>query len=1040
MFEPAQAFNSEFIHQPSSVLWESFLDSYAIDESSWLEKLLQIAKSPDKQEPTRELATQLVSKVRGDRRSVRLLDSILLEYSLNTREGILLMSLSEALIRIPDPLTVQALIEDKLVLGNWRSHRGRSKSMLVNTATWSLLLTGKLLNLPPEEEDTALRNMLARYSAPVIRTMIRRSMQIIGQQFVLGENVTKAIARSKSYRKKGYTYTFDMLGEAALTAADAEKYKNDYLTSIATVGQMPALAHSAKPSVSIKLSAIHPRYDSLQEQRVMDELVTTVKELVVAARKYEVALTIDAEEMDRLELSMRVFEAVYRSDECQGWGQFGVVVQAYAKRALPQLCYLAALAKEVGTIIPVRLVKGAYWDYEIKSYQQRGLTDYPVFTRKEATDVNYFSCAQFLLNEVITNLLAPQFATHNAQTIASIIELPAAHDFEFQRLHGMGDTLYDQLLKDYHIPVRIYAPVGAHKELLPYLVRRLLENGANNSFVHRLIDPRCAIEDIVEDPITKLENQSSLANQRIKLPPKIYGASRPNSQGVNLHVVRPYQNFALGRQPFANTRWQGGPIIENQLCFDETTACDVMAPHDHTHLVGQTCATTPEQLQTAIATAGQAFPEWNQRPTKERTQVLRQIAQLYEENRDELIVLCQKEAGKTLQDAIDEIREAVDFCYYYAQQAELDLAQVRTFADYLGQKISVAYQGRGVFACISPWNFPLAIFTGQIVAALVSGNAVVAKGAPQTSLIATRAVQLMQQAGLPLNILQLVTGDVEIGQQLIESPEIAGVAFTGSLAAAQSINRGLAERGQLPVPLIAETGGQNAMIVDSSALPEQVIKDVLRSAFASAGQRCSALRLLCVQEEIADTIITQLKGAMHELNVGDPSDDSTDIGPVIDEAAYQQLTEYQHQLQTKAQHIASAPCPESSDGWFIAPCAYEINSISDLGDEQFGPILHVIRFPSRGLNTLIDKINQLGYGLTLGIHSRIENRFLGIARAAEVGNCYINRDQVGATVGAQPFGGRGLSGTGPKAGGPNYLFKFNHAIYSVKNDNEVQHG
>lgn len=1031
MLKALQVLDRNYLSQSPETLWEKIEQLSEVTEAELLEELLILAEEQYDADKTTDFAKKLVEHIRADKKSVGMLDSLLLEYSLDTREGILLMSLSEALIRIPDPLTAQALIEDKLAAGNWTAHRGKSNSLLVNTATWSLLLTGKLLNLSPEQSDSAIRKLLHRFSAPSIRNMIRRSMKIIGRQFVLGEDIEDALKNGQNYLKKGYTYTFDMLGEAALTQKDADEYKADYLDNIEAASRAQSLPNSPKPSISIKLSALHPRYDSLHEQRVMTELVDTILELVEAARQRDVAITIDAEEADRLEISLKVFERVYRHTICRGWGKMGIVVQAYSKRALGVLSWLASLALEVGDEIPTRLVKGAYWDAEIKLFQQRGLPNYPVFTRKESTDVCYQACARMMLSEATKGLISPQFASHNAQTISAILQMPASHPFELQRLHGMGDTLYDHLLKNHHIPVRIYAPIGLHSDLLPYLVRRLLENGANNSFVHRLVDPKCSIANIIEDPITKLKNQSILPNPRIPLPRQIYGENRPNSKGRNLHEDHTLQNFLTDCSEFKGHQWQGGPVIAGKLQFDENTASAVHSPYDQANEVGLTSTTTTEQLEQALEHAEKAQPNWSRQSTQERANCLRKTAELYESNTSELIALCQYEAGKTIQDAIDEIREAVDFCNYYAEQAEQKLAKAISGQDYLGRDCCLAYQGRGIFACISPWNFPLAIFTGQIMAALVTGNAVIAKPAPQTTLIATKAVMLMHEAGIPGEIIQLVTGAGEIGGQLVADQRISGVAFTGSTWTAQTINRTLAGRNTLPVPLIAETGGQNAMIVDSSALPEQVIKDTLRSAFASAGQRCSALRILCLQEDIADEFIQQLKGAMAQLDVGDPTLVETDVGPVIDKAAQQKLNDYLAQLKTSAKQIAEVPAKECERGLFIPPSAYEISSLEQLKEEHFGPILHVIRYPAKRLDQLIEQINALGFGLTLGIHSRIEHRFLNIAQKAQVGNCYINRDQVGATVGSQPFGGRGLSGTGPKAGGPHYLFRFSQSVFSL---------
>lgn len=1041
MFNAKNTLDRNYLTQSPQELWKNLALLNDIDEDEWLAELITLAKEQYDQSTVAQSASQLVSAIKSDKKSMGMLDALLLEYSLNTREGVLLMSLCEALIRIPDPVTAQALIDDKLTSGNWSAHRGKSDSLLVNTATWSLRLTGQLLNLPPSQAESGIRVMLSRFSAPTIRSMIRKSMKIIGYQFVLGEDIDQALKNGESYRKRGYTYTFDMLGEAALTAEDANAYKQDYLNSIRAVGATKALPNSPKPSISIKLSALHPRYDSLQQERVLTQLVATVLELVREARERDVAITIDAEEAERLEISLKVFAKVFRDDACRGWGKMGLVVQAYSKRSLAVLAWLASLAHEVGDEIPTRLVKGAYWDSEIKLYQQRGLQTYPVYTRKESTDVSYLACAKMMLSDATEGLIYPQFASHNAQTISAILQFPKTHPFEFQRLHGMGDILYDRIISKENISVRIYAPVGKHADLLPYLVRRLLENGANNSFVHRLVDPKCSVEEIIEDPIAKLSAQSQFANPRIALPKAIYGEQRANSQGVNLHVDHHFQAFITARDKFATKQWHAGPLINGSLKFIPENAQSVLSPYDRAQEVGLVSSTSPEQLNEALHSALEAYPQWSKQDTASRAKCLQKAAELMQENFAEFIALCQREAGKTLQDSIDEIREAIDFCNYYAMQAQRRLSSSNVFTDYTNQSCASAYKGRGVFACISPWNFPMAIFTGQIVAALVSGNTVVAKPAPQTTLIAVRTVEILHQAGIPTDVLHLVTGASEIGQALVSAGQIAGVAFTGSTQTARAINRSLAQREQLPVPLIAETGGQNAMVVDSSALPEQVIKDVLRSAFVSAGQRCSALRVLCVQDDIADLFIKQLAGAMAELKVGNPLEPNIDVGPVIDETAQKQLLAYQSKLRHEAQTICELEEPKDSRGIFVAPAAYEISSLNQLEKEQFGPILHVIRYPAHGLETLIEQINQLGYGLTLGIHSRIEHRFKNIALNAQVGNCYINRDQVGATVGSQPFGGRGLSGTGPKAGGPHYLYRFSKNFTVVADTHkESSHG
>ena len=713
---------------------------------------------------------------------------------------------------------------------------------------------------------------------------------------------------------------------------------------------------------------------------------------------------------------------MYNHTDVKGWGNFGLVVQAYTKRAMPVLCWLTLLAKEQGDLIPVRLVKGAYWDTEIKLCQQAGLDGYPVFTRKEGTDVSYLACARYLLSPLTDGLIYSQFATHNAHTVTCILSMAGQRAFEFQRLHGMGDALYDTVIEQNSCAVRIYAPVGAHKDLLPYLVRRLLENGANSSFVHKLVDKKVPVETLIEHPLVSLRRHASPANHRIPMPADIYGAQRRNSKGVNLNVLSQWLPLKQQLDSHMQSRWTGAPLVNGKRLTGESRA--VMCPYALSHQVGEVIWATAEQTHEAIDQLAAAFPAWNATPVDTRAAVLERTADLLEEHLPELMALCTREAGKSLQDGIDEVREAVDFCRYYALQARQRFALI-TLPGPTGESNELYLQGRGVFACISPWNFPLAIFLGQVSAALVTGNTVVAKPAEQTSLLAVRCVELMFEAGLPGNALALLPGDgAQVGSVITSDPRITGVAFTGSTQTAHLINRALAARDSAIAPMVAETGGQNAMLVDSTALPEQVVKDVVHSAFTSAGQRCSALRVLYIQEDIAPRVLELLKGAMAELHVGDPFSRATDLGPVIDADARNGLLKHIETMKAGDRLIAETPLPEGLDGHFVAPVAFRLDSIKQLDREHFGPILHVITWRNDGLDKVIDEINATGFGLTLGIHSRNEDTALHIDRRVRIGNVYINRNQIGAVVGVQPFGGMGLSGTGPKAGGPHYLLRF----------------
>ncbi|MEZ9661829.1 bifunctional proline dehydrogenase/L-glutamate gamma-semialdehyde dehydrogenase PutA [Vibrio sp. 10N.261.52.F3] len=1043
MFTATDVLKPEFNEQSLTDLWSLISPLYMVDETQWLEQLLPLATpSESEKQQISEKTTSLIEAIRADKTSIQMIDALLLEYSLDTQEGILLMCLAEALMRIPDSATADALIRDKLSVADWKSHLKNSDSVFVNASTWGLMLTGKVVGLSSKEQSAgqAVNRLVNKLSEPVIRKAMHQAMKVMGHQFVLGRSIAEAQKNGKSMRDKGFTYSYDMLGEAALTTADANKYFKDYLMAIEAVGRDTYVSSksSPAPSVSIKLSALHPRYEVANEDRVLTELCDTLEQLLRRAVELDVAITIDAEEADRLELSLKLFEKLYRTDLVKGWGKFGLVIQAYSKRALPVLVWLNRLAKEQGDLIPLRLVKGAYWDSEIKWSQQAGFTDYPVYTRKEATDVAYLACARYLLSPSVRGNIFPQFASHNAHTVSAIAVMTEHKDFEFQRLHGMGDSLYNHAMEAYQQSVRIYAPVGSHKDLLPYLVRRLLENGANSSFVHRLVDARCPVAELTQHPVDMLLAFDTLNNTKIPLPPAVF-PERKNSYGVNIDIESEAHQFEEQVKSFLNNQWTAGPVINGESLAESMIKADqnveqVTAPYDRRINVGQVAFANLDHVSAAITGADAAFVDWNATSVETKAAALDKLADLMEDNLAELVAICHQEAGKTIHDSVDEVREAVDFCRYYAKQA--DNLQGFELKGFDGQTRIASRQGRGVFVCISPWNFPLAIFLGQITAALVAGNTVVAKPAEQTSLIAARAVELMNEAGFPAGTIQLLPGrGAEIGSALTSHDAIAGVAFTGSTPTAQRINVSLASRNAKPVPFIAETGGQNAMIVDSTALPEQVVRDVIRSAFASAGQRCSALRVLYIQEDIADRVIALIHGAMDELSVGIPHLHKTDVGPVIDQNAKQKLMAHLENMTNTQKKVAQLSLgTDCEHGDFVPPSAFEIDDISCLKEEQFGPVLHIVRFKASELTQVVDQINQTGFGLTMGIHSRNETTYRWIEKHIRVGNCYINRDQVGAVVGVQPFGGQGLSGTGPKAGGPHYLYRFTDVHFSQSQD------
>ena len=1040
LFKPTDLLDPQYITQSSDVLFARISPLYSVDESRWLSALLPLAKPTDEERmAASEQTRKLVEYVRNDGKAVKMVDSLLLEYSLDTQEGILLMSLAEALIRVPDNYTADALIRDKMSVADWKKHLKDDNGMIVNASTWGLMMTGRVVSIDSSTTASGfLDRMTKKMGEPMIRAAMQKAMRIMGHQFVLGETIEEASRNSQSYRNKGYTYSFDMLGEAAITHKDAEKYFNDYLHAIKATASIKVKEGMPKPSVSIKLSALHPRYEATQEAQVLGLLRQRCLLLIEAAREVNVDLSIDAEEADRLEISLKLFESLYRDPTTIGWDGLGLVVQGYSKRAIAIFAWLARLSTEVGDRIPLRLVKGAYWDTEIKMAQQTGLSGYPVWTRKEGTDTAYLACARFLLSDHLRGLIWPQFATHNAHTLATVMTMSTHKEFEFQRLHGMGDALYDHILQTYKIPVRIYAPVGAHQDLLPYLVRRLLENGANSSFVHQLLDKSYPIDKLTVHPYDKLVANEHLNNPEIPLPLEIYGARRA-SFGPNIFVESQWQPFEAAIEEQRKKTWSATSIVNGQAISEYAkdgvqhplNNQSIRAPWNHEVVAGDVKYANAEIAKQAIdaAVAGQAA--WKAVPAAKRAQILRKTADLFEANYAELMALCQLEAGKTTQDGIDEIREAVDFCRFYADEAERLEAEVQEITGLSGNTIRQTYKPRGTFVCISPWNFPLAIYTGQIVAVLAAGNTVVAKPAEQTSLIAHFGAQLMYQAGVPAEALQFVAGAGDVGAALTASDQIAGVIFTGSTQTAQRINQSLNNHaqasGELPV-FIAETGGQNALIVDSTALPEQVVTDAVLSAFGSAGQRCSACRILCVQEEVADGIIELLQGHMAELTVGNPTYVSTDVGPVIDADAKKGLEAHIERMQAEPTATILGQTPMSANSvvsedqaTFVLPTAIEVGSIDVIGGEHFGPILHVLRYKARDLDKLIDAINGTGFGLTLGIHSRIENIAEHIERRVVVGNTYINRNQIGAVVNVQPFGGTGLSGTGPKAGGPHYV-------------------
>ncbi len=949
------------------------------DEKQCVESLLHdLPWDAARSQRVHDSAKNIVERVRGTKRKMGELEGFLREYGLDTEEGLALMTLAEALLRIPDAHTANLLIRDKMKAADWLAKQGDTQDLMMKAAGFGLSLTRKTL-------DSAL----ARLGEPVIRKAIMEALKMLGKQFVLGRTIEEAIKNAHTYEKKGYRLSYDMLGEGARTAEDAERYFNAYVEALRKIG---VHTHQGmKSGISVKLSALHPRYSVAQEEKCLPVMIERLRDLAILAAQYDVPMTVDAEEVERLEISLKIIDAVAQEKALGSWEGFGLAVQAYQKRCPLLIDSVIDIAERSQRRLQVRLVKGAYWDTEVKRAQVMGLPDYPVFTRKVNTDLSYIANARKLMER--RDVLYPMLATHNAHSVAAVMELAGNNrgGFEFQRLHGMGESLHDLVLQDGMAGVAVYAPCGSHEDLLPYLVRRLLENGDNSNFVNQMLDEKIPADKVVTDPVLMAQNDNLKRHKHIPLPAHIYGTERVNAAGTDLSE----------------------PTLRKPL-MDAIHAFDISSV--------QTPAVSIDQAFMRTQTG---FKTWSKTPAETRAQALEKYADLMERHMPQLMALCTKEAGKTLDDGIAEVREAVDFCRYYAARGRVEFDERgERLPGPTGESNVMTLHGRGTFVCISPWNFPLAIFTGQVVAALMAGNAVIAKAAEQTPKIAAYAVALMYQAGIPQDALVLVQGDGQVGAQLVAHKDVAGVAFTGSTEVAHLINRALAAKDGPIVPLIAETGGQNAMIIDSSALPEQIVDDAIISAFGSAGQRCSALRVLYVQEEVADKIIHMLKGAMAERVVGEPIHYSSDIGPVIDAEAHATLTAHRKKLDQIGKLIAECRMPANLPGHYFAPVAYEIDSIQQLEREVFGPVLHVIRYKSDDLQKVIDDVNATGYGLTFGLHTRIGTTIKHVTNAIDAGNLYVNRTMIGAVVGVQPFGGQGISGTGPKAGGPHYLPRF----------------
>jgi len=988
-------------------------DNIRAEESALVPELIDSARlSSDQRARITAQAADLVRRIRTDSRP-SMMEQFLSEYGLSTQEGIALMCLAEAVLRVPDDRTIDALIRDKVAGGKWAEHLNRSSSTLVNASTWALMMTGQVV----EDRDAGLagvlRGLVRRLGEPVVRSAVEQAMREMGRTFVLGADMDEALNRAKHWEAEGYTYSYDMLGEAARTDEDARNYHLSYADAISRLAPHCTGDVADNPGISVKLSALHARYEYAQKDRVMRELAPRLMSLALLAKSANMGFNIDAEEADRLDLSLDIIEQVMSDPATKGWDGFGVVVQAYGRRAPMVLDWLQALAERENRRIMVRLVKGAYWDTEIKHAQVNGEESFPVLTRKASTDVCFISCAQQLLG--MTDRIYPQFATHNAHTAMAILDMAretgtGKEAFEFQRLHGMGEALHSMIKGDHDTRCRIYAPVGAHRDLLAYLVRRLLENGANSSFVNQIVDEDVPPEDVARDPFTTLERlNDSLPNPAVTPAPEIFAPSRRNSRGWDLTDPQVVGALSEAMKPFRAHEWRSAPLLARQAPPPKP-ARTVVNPAVPTDKPGTVEEATPEHARLALDAAEDAAARWSAETVEKRAKILEAISDAYEQHAAELFAIASREAGKTLADGVAEVREAVDFLRYYAAEAR------RLSAD-------APLKGRGVFVCISPWNFPLAIFTGQIAAALAAGNAVIAKPAEQTSLMAARAVALMHEHGIPRDVLQLLPGDgAELGGALLKDRRVSGVCFTGSTDTAKIIDRTIAEHCAPGTPLIAETGGLNAMILDSTALPEQAVRDVVQSAFQSAGQRCSSLRCLYIQEDVFERTVKMLSGAMDELRVGDPWNLSTDVGPVIDSDAQREIGDYCAKMEADGRLLKKIDVP--FDGRFVSPCVFRVSGIEELEREVFGPVLHVAPFKAEDLTKVVNNINASGYGLTAGLHTRIDRRVQEVVDRLEVGNMYVNRNQIGSIVGSQPFGGEKCSGTGPKAGGPHYLLSF----------------
>ncbi|MGE0623923.1 MAG: bifunctional proline dehydrogenase/L-glutamate gamma-semialdehyde dehydrogenase PutA [Pseudomonadales bacterium] len=1017
------------------------------DEAEVVSGLITAAQrslDPERRRRVLAQARDLTARCREHAGEAGTLDAFLQEFGLSNPEGVALMCLAEALLRVPDDDTADRLIAEKIRAGDWSSHLGRSESLFVNGSVWGLMLTGRLVTLDPAiEADTGrwVRRLVSRVGEPIVRAAVMQAMRILGRQYVLGRDIEEALERAGGRADTGDLYSFDMLGEGARTWEDADRYFTAYRDAIIAIG---ATADADDPArnhgISIKLSALHPRFEAAQQAAVLAELPERLEELAGLARDRKLGFSIDAEEAARLDLTMTLFEQLARAPALAGWEGLGFVLQAYQKRAPLVADWLIALAGSCDRRLMVRLVKGAYWDAEIKHAQVQGFADYPVYTRKPNTDLCYEVCAARLLDG--GDRIYPQFATHNASTACQVLELGRGRQFELQRLHGMGELLYDELFRGQggpRAPLRVYAPVGSHQDLLPYLVRRLLENGANSSFVNRFLDDDTPLVELIRDPLAEARRSDTCRHAGIPTPPGLYrfdGEDRDNSAGLDLDDADVLADLVAARAAAEERVYASQPL---PVTDGTGAALDIRSPSQQRRIIGRVQEASEADVEVAIAAARAAQPAWNRQGAQHRAAALERAAALMEQDRVELMYLLGAEAGRTVADALAEVREAADFCRYYAMQCR------RLFADVslpgpTGEDNVLSLHGRGLFACISPWNFPLAIFTGQIAAALAAGNGVLAKPAEQTPLIAARAVALLHEAGVPADLLALLPGAGErIGPLLTADERVDGIVFTGSTDTARTIQRSLAARSGPIATLIAETGGQNVMITDSTALPEQLVDDVIDSAFRSAGQRCSALRVLYLQEDIADKVTHMLEGAMSTLVIGDPLDPATDVGPVIDDEARAGLERHVTRLEERARLICRLPLPDDcADGTFFPPQAFEIGSILELDGEVFGPVLHIIRYRPDALDRIIEEINATGYGLTLGVHSRIEGFAREIFARVRVGNTYVNRNMIGAVVGVQPFGGEGLSGTGPKAGGPNYLPRF--AVERTYTDNVVARG